>query len=230
MKQMIHKAIKASLLGLMISGTAMASGALTPVGTLQAGANAKIQNELGSFPVSGAYTVLTGDQIKFGENDANATLAMDIGTLYIRPNSSLVLSKSNGTYTVALVSGSIGYELNGEDALIITSSGKEITPIATDGASSGAVAFGPDGSLVVIPVLGDATAVAADGIVTTIAQGYTWSDAEQGAELTLTQVQDATGGMSMGMKVLIGVGVAAGGYYIYDTIKADDQKSKSPSS
>jgi len=228
MKKMIHKAIKTGLFGLMISGTAMASDALAPIGTLQAGANARIQNELGSFPVAGAYTVLTGDQIKFGESDANATLTLDAGTLYIRSNSTLTLNKSDGMYTVALVSGSIGYELNGEDTLKIISSGKEITPIAIDGASSGAVAFGPDGSLVVIPVLGDAVAVADDGIVTNIAQGYTWTDAEQGAKLTLTQVED--GGMSTGTKVLIGVGIAAAGYGVYKLIDDDDKDSKSPSS
>ena len=185
-----------------------------------------IQNELGGFPVSGTYTVLAGDQIKIGESDTVATLALDGGTLYIHPDSSLTLNESNGVYTVALVSGSIGYDLNGEGMLSIISSDKEITPIATDGERSGAVALGAKGKLVVVPVLGDARAVADDGMVTTITQGYTWTDAEQGAKLTQTQV--TSGGMSTGMQVLIGVGALAGTVLVYEWLKDDD--SKSPSS
>lgn len=225
----MRKLITTSLVALMISGTALASDDLMPMGTLQVGANASIQNELGSFPVTDTYTVLAGDQINIGESDAVAILAFDVGTLYIRPNSSLTLNKSNSTYTVELVSGSIGYELDGGGLFKITSSGKEITPVAIDGTRAGAVALGPEGGLVVIPVLGDARAVADDGIVTNILQGDTWTDAEKIPQLTLAQVQtDDT--MSTTTKVLIGVGVAAGGVVLYEVLKDDDKKSKSPSS
>ena len=212
----------------MITGTAMASE-LAPIGTLQAGAQASIQNELGSFPVSDMYTVMAGDQIKIGESDTVATLTLDVGTLYIHPDSSLTLNESNGTYTVELVSGSVGYDLDGDGVLKIISSAKEITPIATDGTRSGAVAVSPEGGLVVIPVLGDARAVAGDGVLTYIMQGDTWTDAEQAPKLTLAQVQ-TDGTMSTQKKVLIGVGAVAGGYLLYELIKDDDKKSKSPSS
>ena len=222
----LTRVIQVGLLGLMFAGTAMAADALAPIGTLQAGAHASIQNELGSFPVSGTYTVLTGDQINIGESESIATLALDTGTLYIHPNSSLTLNESNGVYTVALVSGSMGYELDREGMLKINSSGKEITPVATDGASSaGAVAIGSTGKLVVVPVLGDALAMADDGIVTAITQGYTWTDDGQGAKLTLTQVE-TDDGLSTDDKVLIGIGIAAGGVFIYQVTK----DSNSPSS
>jgi hypothetical protein len=226
---MMHKIVKVSLLGLMLTGTAMANDSLAPIGTLQAGAHASIQNELGSFPVSDMYTVMAGDQIKIGESNSVATLVLDAGTLYVRPNSSLTLNKSNGTYTVALISGSIGYELDGEGGFNITSSGKEITPVATDSTRSGAVALGLNGGLVVIPVIGDARAVADGGIVTYIMQGDTWSDSEQAPKLTLAQVQQG-GGMSTAAMVGIGVGVVAGGWVLYEVFKDDDKDSKSPSS
>jgi len=199
---------------------------LAPVGTLQAGAHASIQNELGSFPVSGTYTILAGDQIKIGKSESNAVLALDIGTLYIRPESSLILNETNGIHTVTLLSGSIGYQLDGNSTLKITSAGKEITPIATDGTISGVVALGPTGLLVVSPVLGDAIALADDGVVITITQGNTWTDAAQGAKLTPTQVEGA-GGMSTAATVGVVIGVTAGGVLIYNELKKDNSKSNS---
>ncbi|MCP3954349.1 MAG: hypothetical protein GY697_19355 [Desulfobacterales bacterium] len=189
MNNTLSKTIKVSLLSLMISGTAMADGALAPIGALQAGDNVTIQNELGSFPITQSYTVMAGDQIKTSVGDV-ATLAVNGGNIYISPNSSATVSESNGLYTVELLSGSIGYNLEGESTIKVISSGKEITPVAVDGSITGAIALGSNDKLVVSPIVGNALVVASDGIVTTIEQGKTWTNTAQGGKITLTQAEE----------------------------------------
>jgi len=229
MKKIVHTGIKAGLLGLMFSATAMASDAIAPIGTLQAGSHVNIQNELGSFPVSETYTVLAGDQIKIGESDFIATLRLDGGILYISPNSVTTLSKSNGVYTLVLDSGSVGYELEDAGKLVIRSGGQEITPTASEGAISGAVALGLNGKLVISPVSGNAVVATENGVVTKIAQGQTWANTQQGAKLTLTQAEPLATGLGAGATTAIVVGGIAGGALIYDKVIKDDD-SKSPSS
>lgn len=222
MKNALSNTIKVSLLSLMISGTAIADGALTPVGALQAGNNVIIQNELGQFPVAGNYTVLAGDQINTADGKV-ATLTVEGGNLYISPGSQAKVSGSNGQYTVELISGSMGYKLNGHSQLKIISSGQEITPSAIDGEMSGAIALGENGRLVVSPLLGNALAVASDGMVTTIEQGHTWTNTGKSASMTLTQVSGS--GMGLGLKILIGVVAVGAGIAIVKKIDDDDDES-----
>ena len=227
MNNVLSKTIKVSLLSLMISGTSMAGSLLTPVGALQAGDNVTIQNELGQFPVSGNYTVLAGDQINTADGDV-ATLAIEGGHLYIAPGSQAKVSGADGQYTIELVSGSMGYKLDGGSQLKIISSGQEITPSMIDGSMSGAIALSEDGNLVVSPLVGDALAVSSDGMITTIEQGHTWTNTVKGATMTLTQVKEAGAGVSTTALVVGGIVIVGAGIAI--TKDDDDDDSKSPSS
>ncbi len=228
MKKIINTGIKAGLLGIVFSASAMASDAIAPIGTLQAGSHVNIQNELGSFPVSETYTVMAGDQIRIGDSDFVATLRLDDGILYISPNSATTLSKTNGVYTLILDSGSVGYELEDAGKLVIRSGGQEITPTASEGAISGAVVLGLDGKLVISPVLGNAVVATENGVVTKIAQGQTWANTQQGAKMTLTQAEPLPAGLGAGATTAIVVGGIVGSALIYEKVIKDD--SKSPSS
>ena len=205
---MINKAIKVSLLSLMISGAAMASSSLAPLGALQAGDNVTIQNELGTFPVSGSYSVMAGDQIKTGTGGM-ATLAIDGGHLYFSANSSATVSGSDGNYFVVLTSGSIGYKLRSQSTLKVVVAGEGATPVAVDGLASGAVAVNSNGSLIVSPMIGNMIAVSSDGTVTTVEQGYTWMNTSDGAKLILTQVLETAAISSGWTAVSVATVVAA---------------------
>ena len=192
MKNIIKTTMKAGIICFLITGSAVANESLAPIGTLQvgSGSHTSVQNELGSFAVSGTHTVLAGDQIKIGDSEFVSTLALDGGKLYISPNSLTTLSKSNGVYILELTSGSIGYELATEGSLRILSGGQEIAPIASNGDISGAVAVQPNGKLSVSPINGNALVMTDDGLTTKVSQGYTWADSDQEPTMVLTQVEE----------------------------------------
>jgi hypothetical protein len=230
MKNIMNKAIKVSLLSLMIGGTAMANSSLAPVGALQAGDNVTIQNELGTFPVSGSYTVLAGDQIKTGAGEI-ATLAIEGGHLYFSANSSATISGSDGNYTVELTSGSMGYKLRGQSTLRVAVSGEGATPVAIDGLASGAIAVDSNGSLVASPAVGNMVTVSNDGTVTTVEQGYTWVNSGLGAKLTLTQATTAATDTEEEKKKrriawIIAIAAALGIIIVIDNNKDDDEDEK----
>ncbi len=180
-----NKIFKASLLSLMISGTAFAANVTAPIGSIEAGANISVQNELGSFPVSSSYAVISGDQIKTTAGDVVA-VAVGNGHIYVSPNSVVTVNKTTDGYNVEIVSGSVGYKADGQADVVFTSAGEQVTPTGLN--ASGAIALGVDGKLVVSPIVGDAIVLSDSGVMTTVAQGQTWINTGASAQLVLTQV------------------------------------------